>query len=259
MSRNALRAFFIEVISQESDSRQPLPDTVQAYINAGGDDQDAGDLRRFQLGSRLAQLARQYGDYRPEWLKAWAEGQTTLDDDPVSGTEKWQRDLWAQLILLIRAQAKRGTDWILPFELFGSIEQTEFGSANEVHLFGFSYVWHGLPELIKYLIKGPDVCIYSLAPFVEFQEDISVLELESRNDQPFAHRGAKVLKTTKAGEAHLPADLPIVAQWGRPGREYLRMLGHFPETEFHPEFVKINQKTVLGRLHREILAAIGGE
>ena len=98
VSRNALRAFFIEVLSQESDSGQPLPDAVRAYIDAGGDDQDARDLRRFQLGSRLAQLARQYGDYRPDWLRAWAKGQITLDGDPLAGTERWQRDLWARLI-----------------------------------------------------------------------------------------------------------------------------------------------------------------
>ena len=31
------------------------------------------------------------------------------------------------------------------------------------------------------------------------------------------------------------------------------MLRNFPGTEFHPEFVKIGSKAVLGRLHREIL------
>ena len=39
---------------------------------------------------------------------------------------------------------------------------------------------------------------------------------------------AKVLKTTESSEAHSPDDLAIVAQWGRPGREYLGMLGQFP-------------------------------
>jgi exodeoxyribonuclease V gamma subunit len=253
VSRGALRAFFIEVLSQDSDSRQPLPDAARAYIDAAGDDRDARDLRRFQLGTRLAQLARQYGDYRPDWLRSWATGQTTLDGGPLAGMEQWQRDLWSHLVKHARAQAERGTDWILPFELFDSLEKTEFEPHNEVHLFGFSYVWHGLHELINYLTKGSHVSIYSLAPFVEFQEDLAGVDLKSRKGPRFARRGARALKTTESSDAHSPDDLAIVAQWGRPGKEYLGMLGEFPATEFHPEFVKSDQKTVLGRLHREIL------
>ena len=76
-------------------------------------------------------------------------------------------NLWARLIELVRVSTKGGTNWILPFELFGSIERAELASDDEVHLFGFSYVWHGLPELIKLLIQKSDVLIYSLAPFIE--------------------------------------------------------------------------------------------
>ncbi len=253
VSRASLRAFFIEVLSPESDARHPLPNVVRAYIDAGGTGRDARDLRRFQLGARLAQLARQYGDYRPDWLRSWATGQATLDGGPLTGTEEWQRDLWSQLVKHVRAQAEHGTDWILPFELFGSLEQAEFEPPSEVHLFGFSYVWHGLPELIKYLIKRSDVSIYSLAPFVEFQEDLAGNDLESSDGPRFVRRGAKALVTTESSDTQSPDDLAIVAQWGRPGKEYLGMLGEFSKTKFHPEFVKSNQKTVLGRLQCEIL------
>ena len=98
------------------------------YLAAGGDDQDARDLRRFQLGSRLAGLARQYGNYRPNWLKAWADGEATLDGSPMAGTELWQRDLWARLIKHVHAQSDRGINWILPFDFFRSLEQTGFAT-----------------------------------------------------------------------------------------------------------------------------------
>ena len=84
---------------------RPLPDVVRTYLTAGGDDQDARDLRRFQLASRLAALARQYGNYRPNWLRDWADGQATLDGSPLAVTEHWQPDLWARLTEHVRAQA----------------------------------------------------------------------------------------------------------------------------------------------------------
>ena len=253
VNRASLRAFFIEVLSRESDAGHRLPDVVRAYIDGGGTDRDARELRRFQLGTRLARLARQYGDYRPDWLRSWATGQATLDGGPLAGTEEWQRELWSQLVKHVRVQAELGTDWILPFELFSSLEQAELEPPNEVHLFGFSYVWHGLPALIKYLIKRSDVSIYSLAPFIEFQEDLAGIDLESSNGPRFVRRASKALQTTESSDTHAPDDLAIVAQWGRPGKEYLGMLGEFSATEFHPEFVKNNQKTVLGQLQREIL------
>ena len=90
-----MRAMFIDVLSDEADPARPLPEVVRTYIEAGGDDQDARDLRRFQLASRLARLASRYGDTRPELPRAWDEGQATLEGEPLEGTEQWQRDLWA--------------------------------------------------------------------------------------------------------------------------------------------------------------------
>ena len=42
-------------------------------------------------------------------------------------------------------------NWVLPFELFGYLEQAGFTSPDEIHLFGFSYVWHGLRDMINHL------------------------------------------------------------------------------------------------------------
>ena len=47
--------------------------------------------------------------------------------------------------------------------------------------------------------------------------------------------------------------LPLVAHWNRPGREYFQMLGALPDIELHTDFLECDQKTVLGRLQREIL------
>ena len=105
-----LRALFIDVLSEESESARPLPDAVRTYIAAGGDGRDARDLRRFQLGSRLAALARQYGNYRPDWLQPGPRVRPRLRDGPLASTEEWQRDLWARLIEHVTTQADRARE-----------------------------------------------------------------------------------------------------------------------------------------------------
>ena len=251
---SALRAFFLDVLSEGSDTVPALPDAVRTYLAAGGDDPDARDLRRFQLGSRLAGLARQYGNYRPEWLKSWADGQTTLDGGPLAATEQWQRDLWAQLIKHVRAQTARGTYWVLPFELFGSLRQTGPSTTKKVHLFGFSYIWHGLRDMIAYLNQEWVVHIYTLAPFFEFSEDLASLtsEGQGRSLGPRGERNER-RQVRKWRRSISPDDPSIVAQWGRPGREYFEMLAQVPGVVFTPSFILVDQKTVLGRLQREIL------
>ena len=95
--------------------------------------------------------------------------------------------------------------------------------SKEVHVFGFSYLWHGLHEMIEHLAKNSDVHIYTLAPFIEFEDDRASLGPESPAGPTLTRRGVRASSMTRRGDAN-PADLPIVAQWGLPGREYFRML-----------------------------------
>ncbi len=186
-----MRAMFIDVLSDEADPARPLPEVVRTYIEAGGDDQDARDMRRFQLASRLARLARRYDDTRPGLTRAWAAGQVTLAGEPLEATEQWQRDLWVRVVEepvgpQARARAERGVEWILPTHLFDILDKNRSESPEEVHLFGFSYLWLGLQEMIEHLVKKSSVHIYTLAPFIEFGDDLASLGLKSGTGQVHA-------------------------------------------------------------------------
>jgi exodeoxyribonuclease V gamma subunit len=248
-----LRALFIDILSDESDSVRPLPDVVRTYIGAGGNAQDARDLRRFQLGSRLAVLTRQYGNYRPAWLRAWAKGEAMLGDDPLARTEDWQRELWVRLIEHLGTEPDGATNWVLPFELFGYLERTGVMFPAEIHLFGFSYVWHGLRDMIEQLNKHSKLSIYTLAPFAQRGDDLATLGVKRRAGFRPPERAGRSLNTAERYNAGSMDDFPIVTQWGRPGLEYFEMLGEIPDVNFNPGFVAINQQTALGRLQQEIL------
>ena len=157
---------FLDVLDDASPDGGRCPEPVRVYLGAAGD--EAGrDLRRFQLATRLARLAHQYGDTRPELLRVWARGDTGLGDGPLADTEGWQRELWARLVgpggPIDRAPEQEECTWVLPAELFGVLDDdTGYSPPEEVHLFGFSYLWTGLSSC--WSICGRTGCP-SLCPF----------------------------------------------------------------------------------------------
>jgi len=249
----ALRAFFLDVLSEEPDAARTLPKEVRNYLDGGGQDVDASNLRRYQLASRLARLAGQYGDTRPEMLQAWVEGRASFEGGPLAGTEEWQSVLWSRLITLARAQLGQGIRWILPVELFSLLDEAGFDSPRETHLFGFSYVWRGLREMIEHLNQRSGIHIYTVAPFIEFQEDLAPLGLESKSGPRFSRRGSRRWSAAEHSEAISHDDLPIVAHWSGPGREFFWMFDEIAGADFQPDFAPGKQTTILGRLQREIL------
>ena len=248
---NALRAFFIDVLSPDPGAVPGLPDAVRTYLAAGGDT-DARDLRRFQLGSRLAGLARQYGNYRPEWLKAGAAGEAALDGGPMAGTEQWQRDIWARLIEHVLAAGKRApTGFALRIVRFACPDQFR-GDQRGPFIRG-SYVSGTVATCIRELNQYSILSIYTLGPSIEFPEDLPLHAAKAGAVGRRSRRRVKASSDSRSAEAPSPDELSIVDQWGRPGREYFRTLAQVPGAIFQPTFMPINQSTVLGRLQDEIL------
>ena len=150
-----------------------------------------------------------------------------------------------------RALSQGGVNWILPPQLFEFLDQNGSESPEEVHLFGFSYLWHGFREMIEHLTEKSIVHIYIFKPFIEFGDDLASLGLESPASTWFTRRGASASRMTGRGDAEAmddPAGLPIVAQWGRPGSDYFRMLEQIDGGDFQSAFVFGDSPTVLGRL-----------
>ena len=117
-------------------------------------------------------------------------------------------------------------NWILPFEFFACLSSPHSSRPAEVHLFGFSYVWHGLRDMIEHLKERSQVSIYTLAPFVEFAEDLATINVTTAAGPWFSRRHCQE-STPRPTEIVLRLarrTFAFVAQWGRPGREYFGML-----------------------------------
>ncbi len=123
-----------------------------------------------------------------------------------------------------------------------------------VHVFGLSQVSPFHLGLIGRLTEYYDIFIYSLNPCREFWEDIRTPQ-ERRWVQ---RRGVQRLEITHEeralGELLEPEDNELLALWGRPGREHIRLLCRLTDYDFEACFTRPEDpSSVLEAIQRHIL------
>ena len=127
-----------------------------------------------------------------------------------------------------------------------------------LHIFGSSYAGNAYAEIFARLGALGDIRIYALNPCREFWEDVDT----SRRGAlaAWARRQDKV--GAKLGESEDPFSLnessdPLALRlWGRPGREYVRLLNELSQCDFAPLFsdpVSGESPTLVETLQQNIL------
>ncbi len=222
------------------------------------------ELRLFQLSVRVARLFREYSIVRPAMLASWRRGKTVVAEGDFAEAEKWQRGLY--LALFDKDAALRpeyvsgdGQRWMLIPDALGSVKPSAIRDvlATPLHVFGLSYVGPEFIRIFKQLGELTELHIYALNPCREFWEDV-------RNARG-SRRDGMVGRGQKLGDAFDDADDPfgLVAGndngalqfWGRPGREYIRLLNELTDCDFDEHFIDPESETptLLHSLQQSIL------
>jgi exodeoxyribonuclease V gamma subunit len=267
LTRGQLQSLLLGLFEDSQALADPELAPVRTYLDADGPG-DPRHLHAFQLAGRLARLFEDYSFSRPEMLSAWASGQGTLLDSSLSGTEQWQRAVWQRLFRaggrLEQARwhqpsLQPGQDrcYLLATDLFTVLVREGWGTPAHLHFFGLSYVSRVHQGLLAALARRSELHLYTLAPA---QEDLGA-EQPVRPKMP-ARREVALFSISSSAEppaydldqteAHLALRL-----WGKPGREYLRLLRDLPDVSMHPSFESPAQPApgLLGRLQQDILKA----
>lgn len=194
---------------------------VRAYL-AAGTDALGRERRRFQLAGRMARLFDEYALNRPDMITRWGAGQGVFTGTAAE-TEAWQRALWSRVF----GPGGRLSDRDPPFApasgLIERFEAPDLAVPPRVHLFGFSYVAESYHRLLAAIARRAEVVTYALA----------------------------------TGPAPGGPRSPLARAWGRPGREFLSLLGR-SRPKIEPIFAPPSSRpaTLLGALQADIL---GGE
>ncbi len=193
--------------------------------------------RRLQLASRLADLYDQYQVYRADWLDDWACGRDVLrgargDTVPLAPDQRWQGALWRAVVASVPE----------PERLLGRASvHTRFVQACErgdppraplprrLVVFGISslpyQVLQALAALARHtqvLLAVPNPCRYHWGDIIDGRD---LLRAARRRQQL---KNNLDLAQVPLEDLHAHSH-PLLASWGRQGRDFIRMLDEFDE------------------------------
>ncbi|WP_028456421.1 exodeoxyribonuclease V subunit gamma [Chitinilyticum litopenaei] len=200
---------------------------------------DADGRKPFQLAQKLADLFDQYQVYRSDWLSHWASGQDVLDDftDPVPDEQRWQPALWRAIRTDLGREAGLSRADIHESYLAALRQDTLPDSIQaalppRVVVFGISALPQQWLDALAALAKHTQVIITVLNPCQFYWGDVVDSKwLLRRTHQRVKGKKAGIGREVKldAAALHLNSH-PLLAQWGRQGRDYIRLLDERDQT-----------------------------
>ena len=111
------------------------------------------------------------------------------------------------------------------------------------------------PAFLQSSVKLVDLHVYALNPCLEFWEDVEGANTIGRDR--FVRRGHKVGEALERVEDPFSLDASgenaALRQWGKPGREYIRLLNELTDCDFDSHFKHPPPGTMLARLQESIL------
>ncbi|HEV7815386.1 MAG TPA: exodeoxyribonuclease V subunit gamma [Janthinobacterium sp.] len=198
---------------------------------------DGDAERRLQLAERLSDLFDQYQVYRADWLADWAAGGDLLRDAAGAALalppeQRWQAQLWRAVIASV-PPAQRGLGRaMIHNEFVAAIERGDMPARplpRRIVLFGMSAMPYqnlqalaALASHTQVLLAVPNPCQYYWGDIIEGRDLLRAAYKRQKR------RGALDLQDIPMEEMHAHSH-PLLASWGRQGRDFVRMLDEFDE------------------------------
>ena len=196
---------------------------------------DGDPERRLQLAERLADLFDQYQVYRADWLEDWAAGRDQLrnargEAAPLAADQRWQAELWRAVAASV-PEEERGLGRASVHAAF--VEAVQRGDAplgrlpRRIVLFGVSALPYqtlqamaSLARFTQVVIAVPNPCRYYWGDIIEGRDLLRAAR--------HRHAARKDIDLSAVPLEALHAHShPLLASWGRQGRDYIRMLDEF--------------------------------
>ncbi|WP_390368324.1 exodeoxyribonuclease V subunit gamma [Variovorax dokdonensis] len=196
------------------------------------------DLRkRHQLAERLADLFDQYQVYRADWLADWAAGRDVIvtsrrGEQPVADELRWQPRLWRALQEDVGPEAAEGSRAAVHRRFMAAVQaRTDqprpVGLPRRLVVFGISSLPQQALEVLGALAGWVQVlmCVHNPCEhdWSDIVADKDLLRVERRRQKPRRSPPAGANGADAGAALHLDAQ-PLLAAWGKQGRDFIRLL-----------------------------------
>ena len=208
----------------------------------GGFLKDGDASRRLQLAQRLADLFDQYQVYRSDWLQDWEQGLDQIRAEAASGPsatapvpieQRWQPALWRAAVSGLNAHERQSTRAVLHQRFLAALQSPGDWPRlpRRVVLFGTTHIPHQTLEAIaalsahtQVLMAVPNPCRYHWADIIDGRQ----LLRAAQRRHPL--REGRDLATVPLQDMHAYGH-PLLAAWGRQGRDFVRQLDAFDDAQ----------------------------
>ncbi len=200
---------------------------------------DGAPERRLQLAQKLAGLIDLYQLYRADWLDDWAKGLNQLrgaqgEVTPLLADQRWQAQLWRAILADIPEDSRALGRIHIHHRFVSAIEDAAEPVTplpRRVVVFGISAMPRQTLEALAALASHTQVILAVPNPCQFYWGDIiegsQYFKAQYRRQQA---RGGIDLAQFAPEELHAHCH-PLLANWGRQGRDFVRMLDDFDDAQ----------------------------
>jgi exodeoxyribonuclease V gamma subunit len=221
---------YIETLSESSKSASDTSNSLDLSNYSEQLSSNYSEQVLFELSDVLADLFDAYQNYRPDWIDAWEKGEYASHELSVeasfSNLEAWQADLWRSLYPDAIIE-KRNHRAILLSKLLSRLqncsESLQAQLPERVFVFGLSALPPKWLPVMTALSQYTDVHFMTQNPCQYYWGDVISEAQQLKLEQSLLASG---VSASTAADTFIESN-PLLASWGRLGRDYLSILyGH---------------------------------
>lgn len=219
-----------------------------------------------QLAAKVADLFDQYLVYRPAWLRSWERNQliTGLDE-----SQQWQAPLWVALTDYTRQLKQPEWHRANLYEHFiyklHNVDTCPEGLPKRVFILGISTLPPTYLQSLQALGKHIDIHLMFTNPCRYFWGDIQnyafLAKLKTRRRRHYAESSVELnlFRNPPYAEQLFNSDgeqnlsNPLLASWGRQGRDHMYLLSQLDEIQEIHAFVDIKPDNLLHGVQHDML------
>tara|TARA_B100001245_G_scaffold234957_1_gene221667 strand:+ start:19735 stop:23118 length:3384 start_codon:yes stop_codon:yes gene_type:complete len=190
---------------------QPACEALAHYL-----EDDRHGLRCYELAHKIADVFDQYLVYRPDWLLSWEQGSDDAEGADVR-LHPWQPVVWRALVddsrRLGHSLDHRARLTLSLEEIVAAQGQRLSALPKRLFVFGIAALPGSYWDVLNAISPHIDVHFFLLNPCRNYWGDIV-------SDQ----QRARIISRTPDAAAYLDSGNPLLASWGRLGRDFLTLV-----------------------------------
>ncbi len=221
------------LIEKTDDSGNFVFENLKQFLTG-----DENEVKRHQLAEQLADLFDQYQMYRADWLLDWEQGKDSIRDGhneakPLPQEQVWQAKLWREILQDMSAAEKKNASRSSVHDLFlkeiQTLKNPPENLPKRIIVFGIPTLAQQHIEVLAKISPFCQVILFITNPcqyyWADIIEDKELLKAENRRQ---AKKPSMENVSLSDEDLHLYAN-PLLAAWGKQGRDYIRLLDQFDE------------------------------